>query len=498
MMRWLCIEANLLSGRYHGRSEEGRLPEWPPNPHRVFQALIAAANLGSRRTEFSKAKKEAFRWLERCDPPEIAVPPTRAAKVVRLYVPNNDMDKVASAWAKGIKPDKQPAELRTGKDLRPHLLDGDCTIRFLWPISDEHWQIAQPHADIICKEARHLHSLGLGIDLAVGNGRILSMAEKRALPGEIFIPASNGIGWRVPVQGSYDELETRYAAQSDRVRAGGGRGAQRWIAPPAPPKVFHETAYVPRTMPHEQRVHAFALVDEDGGYRSFDPRRVIEVAAWLRHAAHEMGRSLGLDSDFVENFICGHSPDVNSKNDRFSYLPLPTISAKGRDGRIRRVLIAEPVAGGGGKALGVARRLSGVSLVADGTGEIMADLLAIPEPRTDGLLARYLRPSVRWGSVTPMVLPGRDDRRCRKAYGLVLKALAQAGYTTPIAGVHLQPEPVFPGAETARSYRVPAYLKLYPRTHAIITFAKPVSGPVALGGGRHLGLGVFCALASQG
>ena len=96
-----------------------------------------------------------------------------------------------------------------------------------------------------------------------------------------------------------------------------------------------------------------------------------------------------------------------------------------------------------------------------------------------------------WGSVTPLVLPGRDDRSARKAHGLVLKALAQAGYTTPVTEVHLQPDPVFPGAEPARAYRAPAYLRDFPRTHALIVFAEPVPGPLALGAGRHVGLGVF-------
>jgi len=33
-----------------------------------------------------------------------------------------------------------------------------------------------------------------------------------------------------------------------------------------------------------------------------------------------------------------------------------------------------------------------------------------------------------------------------------------------------------------------------PRVHAIITCAEPMKGPLAIGGGRHIGLGVFAAL----
>jgi len=42
---------------------------------------------------------------------------------------------------------------------------------------------------------------------------------------------------------------------------------------------------------------------------------------------------------------------------------------------------------------------------------------------------------------------------------------------------------------------VPAYLKDFPRTHALIVSAEPVPGPLALGAGRHIGLGVFAAMS---
>ncbi len=495
-MRWLCVEARFLAGRYHGRSDNGRRHQWPPDPYRLFQAMIAAGNLGFRRTEFSDAKKDALRWLERREAPEIVSPLSRQVGVVRLYVPNNDMDKVARFWAKGQEPEKQPNELRTSKDFRPHHLEGDTALRFLWAIGDDEWQTVRPHAELLCGEARHLHALGLGIDLVAGNGHILSDDEKQALPGEAWIADCQASGWRVPVEGSLDELLARHDSQRERVRMQSGRRGERWVYAPAPPTVFREVGYARRSAPRGRRVHAYALMDEDDDYRSFDPRRTIEVAAWLRHAAHESARGLKLDPDFIDCFVCGHGDDEAAKSDRFSYLPLPTIPAKGRDGRIRRILIAEPIGGGGNKARALARRLSGAYLVSDDTGEVMAYLRTIPDPSADPIARRYLQESLSWATVTPLVLPGHDDHRSRKACGLVLKALAQAGYTTPVSEIHLQPEPIFPGAEMARAYRAPSYLKRFPRAHVIITFAQPVGGPVVIGGGRHLGLGVFAACRS--
>src|SRR5262249_41772377 len=162
--------------------------------------------------------------------------------------------------------------------------------------------------------------------------------------------------------------------QAERVRTVGGRGVTRSVAPPAPPAVYREVGYRSRSAPRGRQVYAFDLVDADGEVRSFDPRDAIEVAAWLRPAAHEIAPPLQLDQGCVERFVCGHGDDAGAKNDRFSYLPLPTIGHRHADGRIRRVLVAEPARGGGGKAIAVARQLAGAALAREETGEIAADL----------------------------------------------------------------------------------------------------------------------------
>jgi CRISPR-associated protein Csb2 len=292
-----------------------------------------------------------------------------------------------------------------------------------------------------------------------------------------------GIGWRVTIEGSLDELLLRHEDQRSRLELAGG-GRKSWVAAPAPPSVYDEVRYVRRTAGRRRLVHLFSLDNGNDGFRSFDPRFTMKVAAWLRHAAHQRAKMLGLDPAFVEHFVCGHGEDESTKNDRFSYIPLPTLPAKGRDGRVRRAMLAEPFGSGNLTARDLVRTLSGAPLVA----ELRA------EPFPDTITNRYLRKSSQWGTVTPLVLPGRDDYRSAKAHALVLKALAQAGYTTPVLEIHLQREPVFAGAEMAGAYRVPAYLKSFPRTHAVITFDQEILGPVAIGGGRHIGLGIFANL----
>ncbi|HHN68271.1 MAG TPA: type I-U CRISPR-associated protein Cas5/Cas6, partial [Thermopetrobacter sp.] len=81
----LAIFVHLLAARWHG------LPEWPPAPFRLFQALLAAAARGAEVTE---ADAEALRRLERLPPPVILAPVAVPGRAHTAYVPNNDLDAV--------------------------------------------------------------------------------------------------------------------------------------------------------------------------------------------------------------------------------------------------------------------------------------------------------------------------------------------------------------------------------------------------------------------
>ena len=139
------------------------------------------------------------------------------------------------------------------------------------------------------------------------------------------------------------------------------------------------------------------------------------------------------------------------------------------------------------------RRLSGASVAGK------ARLRPIDNPDSDGVLKKYTEASRRWATVTPMVLPGHLNGRglARRQTKLVLKSLAHAGIMTPISEIHLQPDPIFPGAERAGCYRVPEYLSQFTKTHVLITFSEPVVGPLVLGAGRYVGLGLMAGLNEQ-
>jgi CRISPR-associated protein Csb2 len=429
----------------------------------MFQALIAAAN---NNGGMSDAVKEALQWLEKQSAPQIIVPESSLGSRVTTFVPNNDMNVVARAWAKGTTPEKKPEKLRAAKILRPRHLGDDATVRFLWSVND-----ATSPLDRICELARHVHHLGLGVDMVVGNGRVIDDPQKNRLPGITYIPIA-GRGWRVPVEGSLEELMDRYQQQTKAM----------------PLNQYDEVTYVREAATRRPPMHAFALVNEDGDYCRFDCTDAMVVAAELRHAAHTRAKQLRFDAAFTEGYVCGHANSSHAKDDRFAYIPVPTLAPAGRDNDIRRVMLIQGRANN--KADSLVRRLGGASL----SGK--ARLRPIDNPDKDGVMKKYTEAAERWATVTPMVLPGHLNGRglARRQTKLVLKSLAHAGIMTPVTEIHLQPDAIFPGAERVGRYRVPEYLRQFTKTHAIITFSEPVVGPVVIGAGRYVGLGLMAGL----
>lgn len=477
--RWLAIEVELLSGRYHGRSDGHA--EWPPGPHRLFQALVAAGHSGGRRAAWNDSKSAAFRWLERQEPPLIVAPPATRSRPWTLSVPNNDADVTG----------KDAASKRTFKFMQSHLVADEARVVYLWRLAEADVE-QDAHIALLVEEARHIACLGLGIDLAIGFGRVVHGGVRANFPrGEIWAPQP-GRGSRAPAAGSYDEVEARFVALRGQNTTFGSEEVVR-LAPPL--RRFAEIAYKRLAEGVPRRSHTFSIVQHDGTFAAFDPRRAIEVAAWLRHAAHEASLELRASESFVRSFVCGHGEGDSDKSYRLSYLVAPTIGHPHADGLVRRVIIAEPFAQPHPVTAPLIRGLRARNLV-DTDGVVRGTLRPVEED--DRVAMCFAGPSSRWATVTPVVLPGRDDRRRSKAVSLLVKAVAQAGLTTPVREVRVAREPIFTGQALATKYRVPSYAAQWPVVHAEIEFSEPVHGPISLGVGRHVGLGVLAVLGARG
>lgn len=478
MTRHLCISVTFLDSLFHGKTGDDE-PEWPPSPLRLFQALLAGARTGRRQGDWSDGKAQVFRWLERREPPEIAAPPARPAPAYTLFVPNNDSDK-----------EFERQERLTSKYARPHRMIGGQTVHYLWPIQDDEWPTVESTVAVLSSEARHLLALGWGIDTVVADGRVLTNVEARALTGERWRPWASyrapGQMRRVPVSGTLDDLERVHESFLKSVDG-------KLYRPPRKPKAFNVVTYLKLTVLPPRPYAAFTLeaLPGESGRPAFRQIDAVTVAAMLRHVACEAART---DSHRFpggsERYVAGHASDRDDPSPRFSYLPLPTTGHPHADGAIRRVLIAESAGSDGTHARWAEQRLHNRELV-DEIEEKGRALLASVESR-DRVVNAYLGPARTWSSVTPVVLPGFDDGKYRKAERLLVKALRHAGLAVEaIENVALRKAPFCLGSQHPSLYHRPSRLRDLAMWHVRIRFQGPVPGPMAIGSGRHCGLGLF-------
>lgn len=493
MSRYLCISVTLLDQTFHGKGENEE-PEWPPSPMRLFQALVASSRTGCRNPAWSESKAQAYRWLERRSPPVIVGPPTRRAASYTLFVPNNDAD-AEKVWERQNR--------LTSKVVQPQRVMGagsDTTVGealyYLWIIPDREWKGAAPHAEVLCRDARHLTALGWGIDQAIGDGRILTEAEVPELPGRRWRPwhthRPRGQELRVPRKGSLENLESVHASFVSRIDA-------EHFNPPLKVKRFDRVSY------HSDAVlppRSYAAFELPSGV-AFRQDRAATMAAMVRSLACRCAK---VDShEFPggpETYVAGHTErDASARSGvtppRFSYLPLPTIGHGHADGLIRRVLIAEPYGGDGSHAAWAQHRLRNQAL-RDDAGDERGLLLELWRSSSILMVDRYVSESDTWTSVTPPVLPGFDDGKHTKAEALFLKAAAQSDVPIDaIDSITLRKAPFWPGAAHPRQYFVPEYLRRFPRWHVAVRFREPVLGPLAIGAGRHTGLGLLAAAGTR-
>jgi CRISPR-associated protein Csb2 len=483
MPTYFCLTVRFIQPYYHGRTDGGE-PEWPPSPLRVFQALVAAAASRWREAEFRDYAAPALRWLERLPSASILASIGKPAKSkYRLYVPDNVADKVAKSWTAGRE--ASIADYRTEKDVRPTHLRGEA-VHYLFALPHG----GCPHLEVLTAAARSITHVGWGIDMVAPNAEVFSEADADKLPGERWQPVedSSATGYRVPIPGTLDDLIEKHQLFLTRLGPDGFK--------PVPPlSAFRVVSYRRATDPLNHPMIAFKLLHpEHDRFAWFPAASANSVAAMTRHATAEAAKHQ--PKEWVDSYVHGHRAAGTDTKPRFSYLALPSIERRGERGLvvggIRRVVVAELIEGSESRLLWVRQMLPGQFLLEEKSGKRKAMLAPLNE--NDWILRQYTDSSDTWATVTPVVLPGSDEGKLAKAEKLFLKTLRHAGYS-PDALVEFEFRNVsfWPGSDLALSFQRPDYLKHdhWSVYHMRLRWRNPIRGPLALGAGRHCGLGIF-------
>lgn len=490
-MTYLLITVHWLDDRYHGLLDREGPPEWPPSPYRLFQALVAGA---ARRGELEAEPGRALEWLQRLNPPMIIAPRSRPGQVVTHFVPNNDGDK---------KPDRQ--DRLTSKTFRPTLMLDPPDIHYLWEITQD--QV--PQAESACRTARSLTCLGWGIDMAYADGRLIDNDQIAKLSGVRWYPRKNVLRddglLRVPTfdseteTNSLSDLKAAHLSALNRIEH--GKPLNTVKKPTVFDRVFYES--IKRLLQRPYVV--FELRQDDESPFAYPQDKLIHIAGMVRHLAIEAMKKAppeGVSDDWVETYVAGHATAGRMDHRQFSYLPLPSIGHQHADQKVRRVMISAPPADDRWLHY-LARRLHGQQLKPTVQTKLSQPPTLV-RVYQDKVAHFYAKSANVWASVTPVILPGHDDRKAAKTRKLIEKALAQSGLEQSCEfewGAVSQ----FPNSLSAHKYGRdkqqagyirPDHLLSQTAVHLTLRFndGLEVPGPLTVGAGRHCGLGVFARM----
>ena len=536
------IEVNFLTGRYVATSHSDRKKsEWPPHPARLYSALVAT---WVDADEVDPEERDVLKWLESQDPPLVAASEAVARKVVGYFVPVNDTAVISRGWQNSRADNIRTLNRQLDEELGASLGEITRKARKIQDKLDRERNVEKQVSQIgktkpstgmqllpdhRGKQERFFPSVtpdvarvtyiwrtsipeGRGNVLDTLLGRVTRLGHSSSLvtcrlvknpPDPDFVPGESGEQLRTVRRGQLAELQKLH-------------GRHEGVRPRSLPYTDVHYRKVRRDDPAEARQEANTLGDWivfELGHRSraLPATRAVEVATAMRSAIFHYAE------DPILEELSGHRQGgAPTEDPHVAFLPIPYVGSEHADGRIL------------GVALSVPRSLKEFSRRAlhRAIGTWEARISRSPLKLTMGpggalYLSRVLglstlislrpriwqRPSLRWVSATPIALPrhpgllGRGTQASRKkawaqAEAAVRLACSHVGLPAP-AVVEVSLAPLLVGARPIRSF--PAFVQRgrggkpirRQLVHAALTFEEPVSGPLMLGAGRFLGLGLM-------
>lgn len=441
----MLLTVKFLDSVYHGEKTTG-VSEWPPSPYRLFQAMLAGVY--TRKLLSEERAHAVLRWLESQEPPTICAVDTFQGSTLTMAGRLNQVPAKNCLRAISQLELQEPLIVQYQWKADPGALRGD-----------------------LAALAAGVMFLGHGIDKAFA---YVSDTEPEAgLKKWVVNNRVVGNNLRVPVVGTLDDLLASYQHKA------------AWPQCPRAVRAYDFATY------HSGKLQthvAFKLQDMGGDPVAVDPHLTSVVAAWVRHAALERAK-VGFPGD-VESYVAGHCRGEETQ-ERFAYLPLPSVGHHHSDGYIRRVVVAADQGDDGVMTRWAADSLNGAVLT-DEDGEFRA--VMVRDDLGDGVLNCYTKPFRVWRSVTPVILPWRgrfDQVKTEEIFRHLI---------FPHAGLDVRSFTLSPSAwqrslPNRYDYDLPDYLRDKQSWHLEAELRERVSGPVMLGAGRFRGLGVMAGVA---
>ena len=466
----VAVSIEILTGCYDAADVQDReRPEWPPHPARLFCALVAAA-----RTE---QERSALRWLEARPAPVVYAAERWVENRRAGYVVTNEVTN---------KPGSQTHPARTnGLRVRVGSAPAVPTARMVWDCAPGPGVV-----DALDAAARRVPYLGRSTGIAL----IAATAGDDGDPAGP--PMGEGEGWsvfepcdmpyaqtelRVPYPGYLEQLDAQFEGNRPAWEVSRSRGyrVREHRPPAAAPAVPVSSAYP------DVVVFRFAGLRPQG-------RLMVRFTEALR------SRVLGVVGDAAPAVLHGHGADGRP---HVAFLALPDVDGTHADGHLLGLAVAVPELPADQR-----RRILGAVLgmrAADGPGSVQLRVPALGEVELayqPGLVRpwgatpqRWRRGSRRWVTATPVVLD-RYPHKPEHIAAEVRRSVRTLGLPDPI-DVRVGTEPLLPGAVRLQPGDLPRQVRGRPFRHVALDFDRTVAGPLLLGAGRYLGVGLLAPVA---
>jgi CRISPR-associated protein Csb2 len=470
----------------------------------LFSALAAA----HFQHDGDQDERLLLELLESLPAPTVTYSDAATRNIGVSYVPVNDEDKsMMFAQQKGSQ--KQGTAETT---FHPPIGRGWRLNRFrsgrLFPVATPavpvvffHWHDGRLHA-----QRETLQRLVERVPYLGRSSSVVRMSVVTEAPTGTIQPCQHAsdVSLRVPYPGLLLRLQQCYelAQQSDT-----GVRAHR------PPTAMQ--AYEPCVSEPLQSTNVFG---ECFVFQRLEgPRFPLEASVHLTSAVRLA--LLSVADNPRSEILSGHQEDGRpSGREHIAIVPLANIGYQYSDGDIKGVGIVLPSRITREERRGVLVALSRLRELHLGTRGVWRVDRVLAPPIWSLNWDRYARPSLAWATVTPMVF-ARHPRKSRLADEIVAEACREVGLPEPLS-IELGPQPLLAGVPDARGCgtvstagkpilpaarrgqaMATADRQGHParfRSHVRITFAQPVAGPVILGAGQYLGMGLLAPCERSG
>ena len=527
-----------MTGRYVATAHNNRRrTEWPPHTARLFSALVNAwAEDGE-----DPAERAALEWLEAQDPPAIAASGAVPRRAVSHFVPVPDtsiiglsfharkaeavwgiQDRLSRSLADSKGADTQATthlrqELRRAQDVQnqvsragntnpavaagmfpdrrgrqerffPSVTPDEPRVTYVWrnPPPDGLYSALD---DLLLRVTRLGHSSSL-----------VSCRMTREPATANYLPGTAGVSIHSVKKGQLAALERLF-------------GLHEGVKPRSLPYVdirysSPENAPSP-ALAQSGMAGEWIIFEFMHGSRMFPSTRAVEVARAMRSAI--MSHTMGTIPEGISGHGVGGKP---TRMPHIAFIPIPNVGHRRSDGRLLGIAMSTPT------TLDETTRLAAFQTIVDWEAkekdkhlEIRLKHGIVKMSRQRGSAAlqslRYdlwSRQSRQWATSTPIALSrhpgglakGTAESRAKAweaAESTVVDACVHVGLPKPSV-VNVSLNPFVAGAHP--TVRFPPFIQnglggkiRRQLVHALVTFESPVAGPVILGAGRFMGLGLM-------